>query len=184
MKWNKHSRLEGAHAFLAASKYSWINYDDEKVVESYLANQAKQLGTELHDVAAKLIKLGIRQRNTKQTFNMYVNDAIRFAMKVEQPLFYSENAFGTADAICFRNNKLRIHDYKSGTTKAHMHQLEVYAAFFCLEYAHKPQDIEMELRIYQNDQIFSHVPTPEFIWNIMGRIITADKIIEETKNGV
>jgi hypothetical protein len=32
---------------------------------------------------------------------MYVNDAIGYNMKVEQPLYYSENCFGHADTLCF-----------------------------------------------------------------------------------
>ena len=37
MIWNDHSREvpEGAHAFLGASKYSWLNYDEEKLIEAY-----------------------------------------------------------------------------------------------------------------------------------------------------
>lgn len=35
MIFNKHSALEGQHAFLGASKYHWINYDESKVAESY-----------------------------------------------------------------------------------------------------------------------------------------------------
>lgn len=45
MIFNKHSALEGQHAFLGASKYHWINYDESKVAESYskfLATQKAQ----------------------------------------------------------------------------------------------------------------------------------------------
>ena len=35
MIWNKHSNLVGQHAFLGASKYHWINYDDRRLKESY-----------------------------------------------------------------------------------------------------------------------------------------------------
>ena len=35
MNFNRHSNLEGQHAFLGASKYHWINYDESKVAESY-----------------------------------------------------------------------------------------------------------------------------------------------------
>lgn len=62
--------------------------------------------------------------------NMYVNDAISFRMVPEQILFYSENCFGTADTIVFRNGTLRIHDLKTGVVPAHMEQLEIYAALF------------------------------------------------------
>ena len=112
---------------------------------------------------------------------MYVNDAIGYKMTPEQILYYSLNCFGTTDAICFRNNFLRIHDLKTGEIDAHIEQLEVYAALFCLEYHIRPADIEMELRIYQHDQILYHKPTVEDILPIMDRIITADKVINKIR---
>lgn len=44
MIFNKHSALEGQHAFLGASKYHWINYDESKVAESYSKFLATQKG--------------------------------------------------------------------------------------------------------------------------------------------
>ena len=181
MIFNKHSALEGQHAFLGASKYHWINYDESKVAESYSKFLATQKGTELHDFAAKCISLGQKLPKSQKTLNMYVNDAIGFKMVPEQPLFYSENCFGTTDAITFRNRMLRIHDLKTGVIPAHMEQLEIYAALFCLEYKTKPADIEMELRIYQNNQILYENPTAETIVPIMDKIITFDKVINKIK---
>ena len=34
MIFNNHSNLEGQHAFLGASKYHWINYDETKVADA------------------------------------------------------------------------------------------------------------------------------------------------------
>ena len=36
MIWNDHSRdvPEGSHAFLGASKYSWLNYTEDKLKET------------------------------------------------------------------------------------------------------------------------------------------------------
>ena len=181
MNFNKHSNLEGQHAFLGASKYHWINYDETKLVESYSKYMAAQRGTILHDFAAQCIRLGQKLPKSRKTLNMYVNDAIGFRMTVEQPLYYSENCFGTADAICFRNNMLRIHDYKSGVTPARMEQLEIYAALFCLEYKVKPSDIDIELRIYQLDEILHHKPTAEDLVPIIDKIITFDKLITKIK---
>ena len=112
---------------------------------------------------------------------MYVNDAIGYRMTPEQVLYYSENCFGTADSISFKDNLLRIHDLKTGVTPAHMEQLEIYAALFCLEYKIKPADIDIELRIYQSDDILVFNPTVEDIVPIMDKIITSDKIISEIK---
>ena len=181
MNFNKHLNFEGQHAFLSASKYHWINYDESKIVERYSNFLAVQEGTILHDFAAQCIKLGQKLPRSNKTLNMYVNDAIGFKMVPEQVLFYSENCFGTTDSIAFRNDLLRIHDYKSGAIPAHIEQLEVYAALFCLEYKIKPSDIDMELRIYQNNEILYHKPTVEDIAPIMDRIITFDKIIKKIK---
>lgn len=182
MNFNKHLNLEGQHAFLGASKYHWINYDEGKLIEAYSKFTAAQKGTELHEFAAQCIRLGQKLPKSKKTLNMYVNDAIGFKMTPEQPLFYSENCFGTADAISFRNKMLRIHDFKSGVIPAHMEQLEIYAALFCLEYKVKPADISIELRIYQLDQILYHNPTVEDIVPIMDKIITFDKLINKIKS--
>jgi len=144
---------------------------------------AAQEGTELHDLAAILIKKKIRQINNKTTFNQYVNDAIGYRMTPEQVLAYSANVFGTADAISFKRDRalkqdlLRIHDLKTGVSKASMRQLEIYAALFCLEYDFKPGHIAIELRIYQNDAVEVYNPEVEDIAYIMDRIITLDKRI-------
>jgi len=181
MNFNKHLNLEGQHAFLGASKYHWINYSPEKVAESYSKFLATQKGTILHEFAEQCIRLGQKLPKSQKTLNMYVNDAIGFKMITEQTLFYSENCFGTADAISFRNGRLRIHDLKTGVTPAHMEQLLVYVALFCLEYKVKPSEIDIELRLYQNDQILYLEPTAEEIVPIMDKIITFDKVISKIK---
>ena len=184
MIFNKHSDLEGKHAFLGASRYHWINYDEEKVADTYSKFLAVQKGTELHDFAARCIKLGQKLPKSRKTLNMYVNDAIGYKMVPEQVLYFSENCFGTADSISFRNKMLRIHDLKTGSTKAHMEQLEIYAALFCLEYKLKPDDIDMELRIYQNNEALIHNPDPIDISTIIDKIIDFDKIINQIKERV
>jgi hypothetical protein len=183
MNFNKHSRLDGLHAFLSASKYHWINYDDEKLVSTFSKYLAAAKGTELHELAKQCIKLGVRLPKTRNSFNIYVNDAIGFKMQTEQPLYFSDNCFGTADAISFKKNFLRIHDLKTGETPASIKQLLVYNALFCLEYNIKPIEIETELRIYQSDEVLIHIPEPEEIWNIMIKIIEFDKRIEQLKIG-
>ena len=177
MQWLAHLNLVGKHALLGASKYHWIRYSDEKIVESYKKFRDIQRGTELHEIASKLIKNGIRVEALDKTFNMFVNDAIGYHMQSEQILFYSENCFGTADAISFKNDILRIHDLKTGETKTHMEQLMIYAALFCLEYKKKPGEIQIILRIYQNNEIIEMIPDVDDISHIMDRIIKADKII-------
>lgn len=142
---------------------------------------ATQKGTVLHDFARQCIELRQKLPKSQKTLNMYVNDAIGYKMRLEQLLFYFENCFGTADAICFRNNLLRIHDLKTGVVQAHMEQLEIYAALFCLEYVKDPSKIDMELRIYQNNTIVVSNPEPSDINLIMDKIITFDKVINKIK---
>ncbi len=179
MNFNEHSELVGTHAFLSASKYHWINYSDEKLVETYTNNLARERGDRLHALARECIELGIKLPRTKKTLNMYVNDAIGYHMTPEQPLYFSPNCYGTTDAISFRRNFLRIHDLKTGVSPTYMQQLLVYTALFCLEYNKDPGSIEIELRIYQSDEIWAEHPNPEDIQFIMDRIITFDKQIEE-----
>ena len=183
MNFNKHLDIVGQHAFLGASKYHWLNYDDDKLIQAYISSMAVQKGTELHDLACKLIKLGVKLPRSKTTLNSYVNDAIAYRLTPEQPLYFSRNCFGTADAISFNDKDrfLRIHDLKTGMTPAHMEQLEIYAALFCLEYRRQPKDIGMELRIYQNNEVLIHSPQGEDIESIMKLIIRFDGQIEKLR---
>lgn len=179
MQFNRHYNLEGLHAPFSASQSHWLRYDDDKVVETYLNKKAAQMGTRLHAWAKDTIDLGIKQPKSKKTIYAYVNDAIGFKMDTEVVLFYSERFFGTADSISFKNNLLRIHDLKTGKTPVHMEQLMVYAALFCLEYKVKPGTIEMELRIYQNDEVLIHNPTADEILPIMDKIVHLNKLLEK-----
>ena len=154
-----------------------------RLAETYTSYQAKENGTRLHAFAAECIALGQKLPKSKKTLNAYVNDAIGFRMTPEQVLYYSGNCFGTADSITFKNNLLRIHDLKTGAVPAHMEQLFIYDALFCLEYRVHPQDIQIENRIYQNDDIFTVNPTEAEIKPIMDKIIEFDKIITELKLG-
>ena len=182
MNFEKHLNLEGLHAPFSPSQSSWLRYDDEKALEVYANRKASEIGTKLHQWAKDTIDLGIKQPRSKKTLYAYVNDAIGFKMSTEVVLFYSKRLFGTGGSISFRNGVLRIHDLKTGKIPAHMEQLEIYAALFCLEYKVKPGDIEMELRIYQNDEILYHNPTAEDILPIMDKIVHLNKLLEKMDN--
>ena len=184
MIFNKHTDLEGLHAPFGVSKSSWLRYDDDKALEVYKNLKASEVGTMLHEWAKNTILLGIKQPRSKKTIYNYVNDAIGFKMSPEVVLFYSEYFFGTADAISFRDNTLRIHDLKTGVIPAHMEQLEIYAALFCLEYKIKPEDIHIELRIYQNDDIEIFEPTSDEINNIINKIKHLNKVLENVERRI
>ena len=184
MNFIKHSNLNGLHAPFSASSSAWLRYSDEKLLTVFENLKAKEIGTKLHAWAKDTIDLGIKQPRSKKTIYAYVNDAIGFKMDTEVVLYYSNNFFGTADAICFRNNVLRIHDLKtgkSGKIEDHIEQLEVYAAIFCLEYKYKPDVIDIELRLYKQDEVLVHHPDPEKISHIMDTIIHFDELIEKSR---
>lgn len=181
MNFTKHSNLEGSHAFLGASQPAWLNYDAEKLALVYSNKLAAARGTVLHAFAATCIKLHKELPDKPDALNQYVNDAIRYRLKPEQVLYYSDNCYGTADAINFIDNTLRIHDLKTGSGPVHMEQLMIYAALFCLEYDYHPANISIVLRIYQSGQYQEVEPAPEDIQRIMDKIIEFDEIIDDIR---
>lgn len=186
MLFNRHSDYAGQHALLSASKHHWINYNDQKIDAFVISNLAARRGTDLHNLAAELIRLGVKLPKNNKTLNSYVNDSLGFRLQPEVVLFYSANCFGTADAIGFRNGTLRIFDLKTGITPTSFNQLYVYAALFCLEYDMKPMQIDTELRIYQNDEIkllpsADGLADPDFITHVMSRIVYFDRRINEIR---
>ena len=184
MIWKNHfgEIQQGIHAPFGASKYFWLNYDEEKALSYYKGLLATKKGTELHDLAKRCIDNKVMLKG-KNTLARYVNDAIGFKMRTEQPLYYSKYFYGTADAIIFRNNLLRIHDFKSGVTPAKMDQLLIYDALFCLDYRKNPDDFEHELRIYQSDDILIDNPSSEDVHYVMDKIVAFDKLITEFEEG-
>jgi hypothetical protein len=181
MDFKKRSDLHGKHALLSPSQYHWVNYTDQKLEARFYSAMSAAKGTRLHNFAQDAIELGIKMPKTKTTLNMYINDGIGYKMECEQPLYYSPNCFGHADAISFRNGVLRIHDLKNGISPASFTQLMIYAALFCLEYSIDPGDIQILLRIYQNDEIKEHEPFTDEILDIMDKIVYFDQQIEILK---
>lgn len=206
MKERSGRKEEPQHAFLSPSKYTWVNNDPDKVVAMFVSSFSQPIGTLLHEFAAeriswrkKLTKHGsdaphhwlrhsgipefaIDMERIYPNLMRYVNDSVGYGMEPEQLLKYSDNCFGTADAIVYSKGLLRIHDLKTGETPAHMEQLEIYSALYCLQNdIPDPANIDMELRIYQSDEVFVHNPDPEVIAEIMDRIVILDKAIEKKR---
>ncbi len=206
MNFTKHYSLEGKHAVLGASRYNWIGDTEQDVLERVGRGYLTELGTQIHDIARRRIKYGFKLKKhdrdsvivdlldsgiPRLTFDYidfdfmyqnlmnYVNDAIGFRMVPEVVLAYSDICFGTADAVRFdeKDNLLRIHDLKTGSSTAHMEQLLIYAALFCLEYRKKPGEIKSELRIYQSNEITRYEASADDILPIMDKIVSFDKII-------
>ena len=207
MNWNRHANLEGCHAFLGASKYSWRNKTNEELIETYKSSFATSIGTMLHAYAAdsirfreklrkgdaKGVKFDLMRKGIPEyaidisawfpTLMSYINDGVAFQMDPEIVLYYSDLCFGTADSIQLSENNtlLRIHDLKTGTTPAKMDQLLIYAGLFYLEYGFKPEKIRTELRIYQLDEIIVHEPEIEEIREVMKAIVEKDRVLQELK---
>ena len=199
----------GAHAILSPSHSAWTNYSSQEQLFNLVCSKyAQEIGTLLHKLAETAIKYKVKIPKVAarpiillwllansiprgiidvdkyiSNFCAYVNDAIGFDMKPEVVLKYSDNAFGTADAIRFNEKKmhLRIHDYKSGITKPCLRQLEVYAAYFCMEYRIKPKDLKIELRIYWQDEVIVGEPTAADIVPLIDKIISSDNFVNSLK---
>lgn len=117
--------------------------------------------------------------DVEETLNMYVNDSIREKMEPEKQLYYSKFCYGTADAIKMKDGVLKIFDLKTGKIEASFKQLEIYAALFFLEYSqYKPYQTEIELRIYQNNELKVENPDVEIIVPIMDRIVKFSNILK------
>lgn len=181
MYWNDHKREmpEGSHSLLSPSTHSWLNYSDEKMAKCWASKEAVKRGTNLHDLACRLIRMKVKLPEDGKTLSMYVNDAISFGMDPEVKLYYSKYCFGTADAISTKDNFIRIHDLKTGKLKASMLQLKIYLALFFLEYPeYKPGMVEgMEIRIYQSNDVRIEKPEADEILPIMDKIVHFDKML-------
>jgi len=212
MLFNRHRDLEGKHAILSASSWRWINDDETSLTKRICSQYLPTVGTILHEMACRHIRYRVLiEDNDKKNvilellsngipkvviesidmdamfdnFRAYVNDCVMLKMEPEVVLCYSDNCFGTTDAIKFSEEErlLRINDYKSGTTPAHMEQLLIYAALFCLEYRIDPYTIDTKLRIYQNNDILYGNPTSDEIRDTMDTIIVHDNLTNHIKRG-
>lgn len=181
MNWNNHLRdiPKDSHALLSPSMHSWLNYSSEKLMDYYINKLATARGTALHDLACKLIKMKVTLPEEPMTFNMYVNDCIRNKMSPEVQLYYSKFCFGTADAIDMKDGVLKVFDLKTGKNPASMQQLRIYSALFFLEYQeYRPGDIEILLRIYQNNEVREEKPETDQIVPIMDQIMKFSNLLE------
>lgn len=210
MNFRRHLELNGRHAPLSPSSWRWLNDDEESFTKRLCSQYLADIGTILHDIARKHIKHRIKlnkydKKNVMldlvergipafvvdtinfdamyENFMRYVNDCVAFKMTPEVVLYFSPNCFGTTDAINYNEEThfLRIHDYKSGTTPAHMEQLMIYVALFCLEYGIKPSSLYTELRIYQGPEPMIYEPSAEEITQVIETIITRDNFMNNIR---
>ena len=204
MIWKDYSKLKGTHAFCGASKKSWRSWDIDKLIISKQNSYAQTIGTLLHEYAAdnishhfrlnKADKRGVLRYLTIDkgvpmnvididrlfpNLMNYINDCIGFRMDPEVVLYYSDDFYGTTDAISWSKDVLKISDLKTGVTPVDFEQLENYAAFFCLDYKVKPSQIKkIEFRLYQNGEVIYGEPNPvEVLSPIIDKIIFFNKAL-------
>ncbi len=202
--WNNHEKLEGKHAFLSASGYHWLNWDDDTLIKRFYSQYATEIGTCIHELASDCIKSRMKLHSRDKHLVEYalykhyipydafdaddilenlipfVNDSIGFRMSSEVILYYNDYCFGTTDAISVdeKNNILRISDYKNGKSPVSFNQPLIYAALFFLEYKRDPYDFTTELRIYQNHETLKLIPEPGEIKTIMDLIVNKSNQIK------
>jgi hypothetical protein len=178
----RYQKLGDGHAFLSPSKYHWLAYDVEKLKRTYKNHRSAARGSELHDVASKLIRLGVYMPRDKMAFNAYVNDSIGYKMSTEVVLYQSLYCYGTCDAISFDGEYLRIFDLKTGDSGGDMKQLIIYAALFCMHYMINPDAIKFDLRLYHGVSVDKANPEPELVKQTMVRIIESVGVLIEEDN--
>lgn len=203
MSWNGYSSQNEQHAFLSPSKVSWIRYSEEELYSAYIRSFSPAIGTALHELAHDLIvkcvtlskadrkmvlfhllendipRVAIDMNALYPNFMAYVNDSLMYGLTPEVKLQYSDVCFGHADAVGFENNLLRIFDLKTGTTPAHMEQLMIYAALFCLQNKIKPATIQTELRLYQGGNVQVVSPDWKDIYEFTQIIIKNSNYIQK-----
>lgn len=196
MEWIPHWNLQGKHAFLSPSGYSWLGYDEDKMARSYENKQNTARGTALHELASQLIMSKTELAPKKKALNLFVNDCIRDNMSSEVLLYYSDYCFGTADGIKWdaEANELRIYDLKTGVSKPSFKQLDIYAALFCLEYGVNPKKITIIQRLYQGNGYSEQVTVKDksriedendgnITW-IMDHIKKMSKVLQEKEDEI
>ena len=204
---NTHPELVGKHALFGASKHSWLNYDDEKLVAAYYNSFAAPIGTAVHEFAREYISKRVPltddqgSKNSlfihliksnipanvisldKLFYNLmpYVNDAIGYKMTPEALVYYSDISYGWVDTIAYSRNLLRIHDLKTGDGPVSMDQLMIYAAEFYLEHKREANlsKSRTELRIYKNQEVVVHTPSNHEIAAVMDKIIHANTVVDK-----
>lgn len=204
-------KLVGTHALLSPSSPSWFRYTEEDFVRKYLNSYSTIIGTLVHAYACDAIseKMTLTLRDKKHlvfelrrhdvpmnvididyifpTVVKYVNDCIKYDMDPEVLLIFSKVCYGTTDAISFDGKTLRISDLKTGRTPANLEQLEGYAALWYLYYAEDEgidlDDINIELRIYQDGKVLVGKPSASDIQPRIDQIIFGDNILSKVEDG-
>lgn len=168
------------------NKQTGSNRELQKDIKTFIFQEYKDPRTnDISEYGSILLKtLKYIGPEVFSTVKNYINDAVGFIMEPEVRIEYSTNFFGTADAVLFKDNLLRIHDLKTGTTPAHIEQLLIYAALYCLRHRIDPNKIQTELRIYQNDTILVANPTEIDIRPVMDKIIEFDQITTKFIGGL
>lgn len=170
------------HEFAASQislqlKYSTLKDLSHSILSYIYRKYYDEERAEITETGNKILQTArVLPKEKLVTLQQYINDGSGFRMKTEQTLVYSDFIYGTADAIRYEDDVLRISDYKSGKHPVSMDQLLVYAALFCLEYKVDPMKTKFHLRIYQQGKIICNEPEGSQILDIANRIVYVNKV--------
>ena len=163
-----------------------INSIEEFMFNKYYIEKYDSLSSEGSRVMLCFKKLIKQYPEMLNCVKSYVNDTIGYKMHPEVVLYFSDDLFGTSDALIFnkKDKLLRIHDLKTGATLAHVEQLMGYAALFCLEQHIDPMSINYELCIYQGNDILVATPDGSDVKPFYDWYVEADEALREFKGGL
>lgn len=160
------------------------NYENKELLKDAAKKSLESLkdlkpGTEEYNTAAnmalKLYDMQLKDEAQENEKQLKEDEAVRKVHELELDQEKAEKARKLDWA------KIGIHDLKTGAVPAHMEQLFIYDALFCMEYHVKPKDILIENRIYQNDDVLIETPTADIIDPIIEKIKEFDKIIADLR---
>ena len=160
-------------------------------MEEYLYNQALQ-SIRYGGVSANEIReyMALIDKYT-EVETLYANNApIEYVVKSpsvdiwrhEAPVITPKRQNLVKDVL-FKVVGLRIHALRTKHEPSDMKQLLIYDALFCLKHGIKPCDIQIENRIYQNNDVLIANPTFEDIDPIIEKIKEFDRVVREVKSG-
>lgn len=155
-----------------------------KDIETHIYEKYNSVEYGLSDFGFTLLKnLKYIPEETFGTVKNYINDCVGFGMEAEVLIDFTDNFFGTADAVRFDGKSLKIFDLKTGSVPAKIEQLLIYACLYFLKYKLDPKEHPVELRIYQGNDILRAIPEANDLIPIMNTIIHFDKLMNDVKGG-
>jgi len=163
-----------------------FNSIDEYIFNKYYDQEMDSISKTGNRILSCLKQVTKNQPEFIENIRAYVNDAIGYKMYPEVVLYFTDEFFGTTDALIFNEKErlLRVHDLKTGVSIVHVEQLMGYAALFCLEQNIDPLTINYELRIYQGNDILVATPDGNDVKQFVDQYLAFDKEVKIFEGGL